>query len=300
MDKLIKIRIEDIDSFKNHPFLVNHDESLKELAKSIKENGLLNPLIVRKKENGRYEMISGHRRKEALELNGIKEVEVYVKELNDDKATIYMVDSNIYREKILPSEKAFAYKMKMDAMKHQGKKNETSTTKLSKKRTDEIIGEQNGESREQVRKYIRLTYLIPELLELVDNTVKYDKRTFLTMGLKPTVELSYLTKDEQNLVYASIIYEDLTPSHAQTIKIRALSKKMLLNYNTLEEILLQKKGNQNEQISFNKEKIESVLPYELLKRDKRYIEQYIIEAIKNYNALNKQEVQNIDIDNLKV
>lgn len=300
MDKLIKIRIEDIDSFKNHPFLVNHDESLKELAKSIKENGLLNPLIVRKKENGRYEMISGHRRKEALELNGIKEVEVYVKELNDDKATIYMVDSNIYREKILPSEKAFAYKMKMDAMKHQGKKNETSTTKLSKKRTDEIIGEQNGESREQVRKYIRLTYLIPELLELVDNTVKYDKRTFLTMGLKPAVELSYLTKDEQNLVYASIIYEDLTPSHAQTIKIRALSKKMLLNYNTLEEILLQKKGNQNEQISFNKEKIESVLPYELLKRDKRYIEQYIIEAIKNYNALNKQEVQNIDIDNLKV
>lgn len=300
MDKLIKIRIEDIDSFKNHPFLVNHDESLKELAKSIKENGLLNPLIVRKKENGRYEMISGHRRKEALELNGIKEVEVYVKELNDDEATIYMVDSNIYREKILPSEKAFAYKMKMDAMKHQGKKNETSTTKLSKKRTDEIIGEQNGESREQVRKYIRLTYLIPELLELVDNTVKYDKRTFLTMGLKPAVELSYLTKDEQNLVYTSIIYEDLTPSHAQTIKIRALSKKMLLNYNTLEEILLQKKGNQNEQISFNKEKIESVLPYELLKRDKRYIEQYIIEAIKNYNALNKQEVQNIDIDNLKV
>ena len=245
-------------------------------------------------------MISGHRRKEALELNGIKEVEVYVKELNDDEATIYMVESNIYREKILPSEKAFAYKMKIDAMKHQGKKNETSTTKLSKKRTDEIIGEQNGESREQVRKYIRLTYLIPELLELVDNTVKYDKRTFLTMGLKPAVELSYLTKDEQNLVYASIIYEDLTPSHAQTIKIRALSKKMLLNYNTLEEILLQKKGNQNEQISFNKEKIESVLPYELLKRDKRYIEQYIIEAIKNYNALNKQEVQNIDIDNLKV
>lgn len=131
MDKLTKIRIEDIDSFKNHPFLVNHDESLKELAKSIKENGC-------------YEMISGHRR---------KEVEVYVKELSDE-STIYIVDSNIYIDKILPSEKVFAYKMKMDAMKHQGKKNETSTTKLSKKRTDEIIGEQNGESREQVRKYI--------------------------------------------------------------------------------------------------------------------------------------------------
>lgn len=294
---LIKIKIKDIDPFKNHPFLVNNDDSLKELAQSIKENGLLNPLIVRKKGNDRYEMISGHRRKLALELIGIEEADVYVKELNDDEATVYMVDSNIYREKILPSEKAFAYKMKMDAIKHQGKTtSDTEEPKLS----SEKIGKQHGESASTVKKYIRLTKLIPELLDLVDNTVKYDKRTYLTMGIKPAVELSYLNKDEQNLVYASITYEDLTPSHAQAIKIRELSKNKLLNYNSLEKILSQSKGNQNEQISFNKEKIESVLPCELLKRDKRYIEQYIIEAIKSYNESNKKEIQDIDINNLKV
>ena len=294
---LIKIKIKDIDPFKNHPYIVNNDDSLKELAQSIKENGLLNPLIVRKKGNDRYEMISGHRRKLALELIGIEEADVYVKELNDDEATVYMVDSNIYREKILPSEKAFAYKMKMDAIKHQGKTtSDTEEPKLS----SEKIGKQHGESASTVKKYIRLTKLIPELLDLVDNTVKYDKRTYLTMGIKPAVELSYLNKDEQNLVYASITYEDLTPSHAQAIKIREFSKNKLLNYNSLEKILSQSKGNQNEQISFNKEKIESVLPCELLKRDKRYIEQYIIEAIKSYNESNKKEIQDIDINNLKV
>ncbi|MCM1370668.1 MAG: ParB/RepB/Spo0J family partition protein [Clostridium sp.] len=294
---LIKIKIKDIDSFKNHPFLVNNDDSLRELTQSIKENGLLNPLIVRKKDNDKYEMISGHRRKLALELIGIEEADAYVKDLNDDEAIVYMVDSNIYREKILPSEKAFAYKMKMDAIKHQGKTtSDTEEPKLS----SEKIGKQHGESASTVKKYIRLTKLIPELLDLVDNTIKYDKRTYLTMGIKPAVELSYLNKDEQNLVYASITYEDLTPSHAQAIKIRELSKNKLLNYNSLEKILSQNKGNQNEQISFNKDKIESVLPCELLKRDKRYIEQYIIEAIKSYNELNKEKMNDIDINNLKV
>ena len=291
MKNLTRIRIKDIDNFKNHPFLVNN--SLKELAKSIKENGLLNPMIVRKKSNGRYEMISGHRRKLALELNGIEEAEVYIEELTDDEATIYMVDSNMYREKILPSEKAFAYKMKLDAIKHQGK---TCATRLHKSR--ESVGKEKGDSGETVRRYIRLTYLIPELLELVDNTVKYDRRTFLTMGIKPAVELSYLNKDEQNLVYSSIIYEDLTPSHAQTIEIRKLSKDGLLNYNSLEKILTENKGNQNEQISFNKEKIEAVLPKELLTRDKRYIQQYIINAIVNYNQLNQKE--DVDLKMLKI
>jgi len=300
MSSIVKIRISEIDSFKNHPFLVNDDNSLKELAESIKTNGLLNPLVVRKKENGRYEMISGHRRKMALELLSIVEADAIIKELNDDEATVYMVDSNMYREKILPSEKAFAYKMKMEAIKHQGKKIETSATKLPKITSREIVGKEFGDSSEIVRRYIRLTYLIPELLELVDNTVKYDKRTFLTMGIKPAVELSYLNKDEQNLVYASITYEDLTPSHAQTKRIRELSKNKLLNYNTLEEIFSEKKGNQNEQISFNKINIEKVLPHDLLKRDKRYIEQYIINAIKKYNEILKQQEKNIDIEKLKI
>ena len=217
MNSIVKIKIKDIDSFKNHPFLVNNDDELKELAQSINQNGLLNPVIVRKKENNRYEMISGHRRKFALELNGAEEIDAYIKELSDEEAVLYMVDSNMYREKILPSEKAFAYKMKLDAIKHQGK-----ITKDPKgpKLSSELIGRDGGDSSTNVKRYIRLTYLIPELLELVDNTVKYDKRIYLTMGIKPAVELSFLNKDEQNLVFSSITYADLTPSHAQTIKIR--------------------------------------------------------------------------------
>lgn len=297
MKKTSKIKISDIDSFKNHPFQVNNDESLKELAESIKKNGLLNPLIVRKKNNNKYEMISGHRRKLALELNGIDEAEAYIEDYSDEEAIICMVDSNMYREKILPSEKAFAYKMKLNAIKHQGK---LTSAPEEPKLSSEKIGKTLGDSSANVKRYIRLTNLIPELLKLVDNTVKYDKRTYLTMGIKPAVELSYLSKDEQNLVYSSIVYEDLTPNHAQTIKIRELSKKHKLDYNSLEEILSQKKGNQNEQISFNKAKIESVLPKELLKRDKRYIEQYIIKAIQNYNELNNNELQNIDLMNLKI
>ena len=300
MESIVKIKISQIDDFKDHPFLVNDDDELKQLANSIKENGLLNPIIVRPKKNERYELISGHRRKLASQLNGMKEIDAFIKELNDDEATIFMVDSNMYRERILPSERAFAYKMKLEAIKHQGKKLDTSTTGVSKLRSDEIIARENGESREKVRRYVRLTYLIPEILKLVDNSVIHDKRTYLTIGLKPAVELSYLTKEEQKLLYSTFIYDDLTPSHGQAIKIRELSKKKQLNYNTLCEILSESKGNQNEQISFNKNKIESVLPSDLLKRDKRYIEQYIINAILKYKELEKEKIDNIDINNFKI
>lgn len=291
MNKLEIIELSKIDGFKNHPFKVNNDDSLKELANSIKENGLLNPLTVRLKSNGKYELISGHRRKLALELIGIKEANAYVKELGDDEAVIEMVDSNMYREKILPSEKAFAYKMKLDAMKHQGKT-------LSPKGTKSHSVNSIEDTKTQVYRFIRLTYLIPELLQLVDDTVLKDKRSALTMGLKPAVELSYLTKEEQKLVYMGITYEDLTPSHAQAIKIRQLCKEKQFNFDVLEDILCQNKGNQNEQISFNKEKIESVLPSELLKRDKRYIEQYIIKAIIKYKEIKRSEIDDIDFDDL--
>lgn len=297
MENVVTIPITQIDSFTNHPFQVNKDDSLKQLMESIKQNGLLNPLIVRKKENERYELISGHRRKLALELLGIKEVNVIIKDLNDDEATIYMVDSNIYREKILPSEKAFAYKMKYDAIKHQGKS--TCGTEYPKLRTSEIIGKSTGDSEKNVRNYIRLTYLIPELLKLVDNTVLFDKRFYITMGIKPAVELSYLTKEEQQLVYASIEYEDLTPSHAQTIRIRELSKKKCLDYDAIEKIMSQKKGNQNDQIAFNKKNILDVLPNNLLNRDKRYIEAYIIEAIKYYKKQKKDVLNDLNLDLLK-
>ena len=300
MESIVKIKISQIDDFKDHPFLVNDDDELKQLANSIKENGLLNPIIVRPKKNERYELISGHRRKLASQLNGMNEIDAFIKELNDDEATIFMVDSNMYRERILPSERAFAYKMKLEAIKHQGKKLDTSTTGVSKLRSDEIIARENGESREKVRRYVRLTYLIPEILKLVDNSVIHDKRTYLTIGLKPAVELSFLTKEEQKLLYSTFIYDDLTPSHGQAIKIRELSKKKQLNYNTLCEILSESKGNQNEQISFNKDKIESVLPSDLLKRDKRYIEQYIINAIIKYKEQEKEKIDNIDINNFKI
>lgn len=151
----------------------------------------------------------------------------------------------------------------------------------------ELISKVSGESREQVRRYIRLTYLIPELLKIVDDTVIYDKRSILTLGITTAVELSYLAKDAPKLVYFTITYEEVTPSYAQALKIRKISEKKKLTFDMVENILLEKKGNQNEKISFNKEKIESVLPKELLKRDKRYIEQYIIEAIKEYAKIKK-------------
>ena len=281
---MTKIKIKDIIPFKNHPFKVEEDDSLKELMESINTTGLITPVIVRPK-NDKYEMISGHRRLKAYELLGREEIDANIKELTDDEATILMVDSNMQREKILPSEKAFAYKMKYDSLKHQGKK--TSGPEVRKL---------EDESERNVRRYIRLTYLIPELLQLVDDTVKYGKNQIITMGIKPAVEISYLSKEEQNLLYAEILYEELTPSHAQAIKIRELSKNKQLNGDSLEEILDEKKGNQNDRISFNKDKIVKALPYEMTKRDKRYIEEYIIKAIESYRALERERGDPNDLD----
>lgn len=233
-----KIKIDLIDDFENHPYQVNDDEELEQLKQSIEQNGLLNPLVVRKKDNGRYELLSGHRRKKALTKLNIEEVEVIVKDLTDEEATIFMVDSNMCREKILPSEKAFAYKMKLDAIKHQGK----STCGNGCHKSREAISKDSGDSARTVQNYIRLTNLIPELLELVDNTVKYDKRTCITMSLKPAVELSYLSKEEQKLIVAYIEYDEKTPSHNQAKRIHELSKKKQLSYNNLEKIM-QEKGN---------------------------------------------------------
>ena len=289
-DNIVKINLNDIDTFKEHPFLVNNDESFMELVKSIKENGLLHPLIVRKKENDRYEMISGHRRKKALEMLGVYEADAIVKDLNDDEATIFMVDSNLYRERILPSEKAFAYKMKMDALKHQGKK--TSDPK-GPKLSSSKIGISNGDSSTNVKRYIRLTYLIPELLKLVDETILKSNKNGLTMGIKSAVELSYLGFAEQKLVLGVIEYCLVTPSHAQAIKIKKIAKDKKIDFDILDGILNEKKENQNDKISFNKEKIENVLPPEIKQRDKRYVEQYIINAIMEYNKLNKNEEENI-------
>lgn len=287
MSEIKKIKLEDIVAFKNHPFKVEDNESFKELVQSIKENGLLNPIIVRPKDD-KYEIISGHRRLKAMELNGYDEIDTYIKELNDDEAVIQMVDSNLQRDKILPSEKAFAYKMKLDAIKHQGK-----TCGHDGHKSREKISDESGR---QIQRYIRLTYLIPELLNIVDRTYEKNDKHSITMGLLPAVELSYLNKDEQMLVYSEMTYEDLSPSHAQAIRIRKLSEKKQLNADTLEDILTEQKGNQHEQISFNKENIEKVLPYELTKRDKRYIERYIIKAIQTYRSIEREGGDLDDID----
>lgn len=287
MSEIKKIKLEDIVAFKNHPFKVEDNESFKELVQSIKENGLLNPIVVRPKDN-KYEIISGHRRLKAMELNGYDEIETYIKELNDDEAIIQMVDSNLQRDKILPSEKAFAFKMKLDAIKHQGK-----TCGHDGHKSREKISDESGR---QIQRYIRLTYLIPELLNIVDKTYEKNDKHSITMGLLPAVELSYLNKDEQMLVYSEMTYEDLSPSHAQAIRIRKLSEKKQLNAETLEDILTEQKGNQHEQISFNKENIEKALPYELTKRDKRYIERYIIKAIQTYRSIEREGGDLDDID----
>lgn len=285
MNEILKIKISEIDDFKNHPYKVELGDELNDLVESIKLNGLLVPIVVRRKEDNRYELLSGHRRKKVYEILGLEEIDAIVKELNDNEATIYMVDSNMYREKLLPSEKAFAYRMKMDAMKHQGKASCHYDTKL---RSDEKLAEKSNDSARQIQRYIRLTYLIPELLEIVDNTGKIKEKHNLTMGLLPAVELSFLSKQEQQIVYSVIIYEDATPSYAQAIRIRKISSKKILIFDDIDKILLEEKGNQHEKISFNKSKIISVLPFSLAKRDKRYIEQYIIEVIKKYNKQNSK------------
>ena len=280
MNEIIKIKITDIDDFKNHPYKVELGDDLNTLVESIKLNGLLVPIIVRRKEDNRYELLSGHRRKKVYEILGIEEIDAIIKDLNDDESTIFMVESNMYREKLLPSEKAFAYRMKMEVMKHQGKTSCHNGTKL---RSDEKLSEKSNDSARQIQRYIRLTYLVPELLDIVDNTGKIKEKHNLTMGLLPAVELSFLSKTEQQIVYSAITYEDATPSHAQAIRIRKLSSKKFLTFDDIDKILLEEKGNQHEKISFNKSKIISVLPFDLAKRDKRYIEQYIIEAIKAYS-----------------
>ena len=207
-EKVQEINISDISDFPEHPFKVNDDDKMQEMVKSIKEYGVILPVIVRPKENGTYEMISGHRRKRACELAGIKEIPAIVRNMSNEDAIIYMVDSNKQRERILPSEKAFAYKMKLEAMKRQGQRNDLETssptaTKLNKS-TAEIIGADFGEGKDNVYRYIRLTELIPELLQLVDDE---------KMKLRPAVEISYLTKSEQEYVFEVMEYNEVFPSH---------------------------------------------------------------------------------------
>lgn len=291
------INIEMIDNFKNHPFRIVDDLNYKELKQSIESNGLFNPVVVRKKEDGRYEMISGHRRLKIMKELGNKEIPCFVKNVDKNKAIIEMVDSNLHRDYILPSEKAFAYKLKLEAMKHQGKKVKTLDPQGLNLNTTEKIGLDFGESATNVKRYIRLTNLIPELLDYVDKGYK-NKNELLTIGLKPAVELSFLSKEHQQMVAEAIDYNQATPSYAQTLKIRKLESENKLNEESIDLLLSEEKGNQHEQISFNKEKIINAIPKSLVNRDKRYIEQYIITAINYYEKsknIERGDVYDLDM-----
>lgn len=276
-EKVEEINISSIKDFPNHPFKVINDEKMQEMVKSVKEYGVILPVIVRPKEDGTYEMISGHRRKRACELAGIKQIRCIVKDLTDDEATILMVDSNIQREEILPSEKAFAYKLKLEAMKHQGKRidleeNETSTPVVSKLRTDEILGEEVGESRENIRRYIRLTYLIPELLEEVDN-----KR----IAFRPAVELSYLEEDYQYVILNKLQYDEVSPSLSQAITLKKMQQEGTISEEKIENLLDKEKPNQKEFIKIHNDRIEKYIPTKV--KDSGKIEDFIIQCVEEHN-----------------
>ena len=247
-EKIRTIPITLIDNAKVHPFQVREDDELRSLMESISQFGVVTPCIARRKGEERYELISGHRRKRACELLGIDTLPIIVRELSEDEAVILMVDSNLQREHILPSEKAFAYKLKLDALKRQGKRSDvTSTPLVSKFRAGDFVGKDNGDSREQVRRYIRLTYLIPELLEDVDAG---------KIALRPAVELSYMTEDEQKDLSYTIDTEEATPSLAQAIQMRKLSKEGKLDLTTIQTILSAQKPNQIERIKIPTSRLE--------------------------------------------
>ena len=273
------ISIYEITDFPNHPFKVKMDDKMLETIESVRDHGVLVPALVREKPTGGYEMISGHRRKMASELAGKETMPCIVRNLSDDQAVIVMVDSNLQREEILPSEKAFAYKMKLDAMKRQGQRRDLTSVPLAQKfkgkTSREILGEQVGESQDQIRRYIRLTDLISEILEMVD-----DKK----ISMRPAVELSYLPKEEQEILYDTMESEDCTPSHAQAIKIRKFSAEGRLNEDVLLSIMSEEKPNQVEQWKIPKNRLKKYFPSGTTQQK---MEETIIKALELYRKREK-------------
>ena len=279
IEEVAHIDISLIDDFDGHPFTVKDDESMEELTRSIEENGVLNPIIVRKKDGGRYEIIAGHRRKHACLLLGMKEIPVIIRELNREEAVIEMVDSNFKREHILPSERAKAYKMKMDSIKRKaGRPRKENVSPLGARvRTDEIIAREVGESRNQIQRYIRLNELTPELLEFVDDG---------KIGLRPAVEISFLTEDEQRDLVDFIDAEGVFPSHAQTIRMKELSRAGRLNTNVINKIMREQKGNQKEKISISVERLQKYFPRGA---SLKQMEEIIIKALELYRKRKRED-----------
>ena len=276
LSKIREIPISEIDEFPDHPFKVLMDEDMEQLVESIKRNGVMTPATVRLKEDGRYELISGHRRKKACELAGLETLKCEVKELTRDEAIIIMVESNLQRSTILPSEKAFAYKMRLEAMKRQAgrppKENASPVaTNYSKGRSDEELGELVGESKDQIRRYIRLTELVPEILQMVDER---------QMAFRPAVEISYLSEEQQYTLLEAMEYNDATPSLAQAIKMKKFMQDGKLTDEVIQSIMQEEKPNQREKPAFRDERITKLIPKTVPKGQET---DFVVKALEFYN-----------------
>ena len=271
LPRIYDIPIELIDDFPGHPYKVRIDEDMQQLVESIKERGVLTPVTLRQKDDGRYEIVSGHRRKKACELAGLPTVRADVREMTRDEAIIFMVESNFQRSQILPSEKAFSYKMRLEAMNRQGKRTDlTSTPVVAKSRSSEKLGEQIGESREQIRRYIRLTELIPEILQMVDDG---------KIAFRPAVEISYLSELEQKWLHEAMEYADATPSLAQAIKLKAFSQDKTLGPHVIEALLSEEKPNQREKFSFRADRLRRFIPESV---PFNQTEDFVCKALEHY------------------
>lgn len=301
LERVNVLQIDEIDNFTDHPYKVRDDAKMDELVDSIENYGIMVPCIVRPKDNGRYEMIAGHRRKHAALRAGVTQLPCIVRKLSDDEATILMVDSNSQREQLLPSEKAFAYKMRLDAMKRQGQRSDLTSsplaTKLKKGRSDTELGELVGESKDQIRRYIRLTDLIPELLDAVDNSVeKPEDKDALRMALRPAVELSYLTPENQRVVLEFMKSSLTTPSHAQTILLRKMQDDHSFTPQAVFELLQQEKPNQKERVSLSIDKFNRYFPPNTSAKD---IEKGIFRALDFYMEAKMRSKGEKEIDRSK-
>ena len=272
LSKIRDIPISEIDEFPDHPFKVLMDEDMEQLVESIKRNGVMTPATVRLKEDGRYELISGHRRKKACELAGLETLKCEVKDLTRDEAIIIMVESNLQRSVILPSEKAFAYKMRLEAMKRQGERTDLTSAPMVQKLTSrEKIAEKSGDSHEQVRRFIRLTELVPEILQMVDEK---------QIAFRPAVEISYLAEEQQYTLLEAMSYNDATPSLAQAIKMKKFNQDGKLTDEVIQSIMEEEKPNQKEKPAFRDERITKLIPKTVPKGQET---DFVVKALEFYN-----------------
>lgn len=274
LPKIHEIPLSEIDEFPDHPFHVRLDEDMDQLVESIKERGIITPVTLRQKPDGRYEIVSGHRRTKACELAGLTTVKAEIKELSRDEAIILMVESNLQRTTILPSEKAFSYKMRLEAMNRQGQRTDLTSVPLGQKlgkTSREVLADSSTDSNTQIQRYIRLTHLIPPLLDLVDSG---------KIAFRPAVELSYLTDNEQNSLLDSISSEQSTPSLAQALKMKEFSQNGRLNADVILSIMCEQKPNQKEKISFQSERLKPFIPKNFTAKQ---AEDYVIKALEYYH-----------------